>query len=106
MTTTQDNTTPTQTEAQASTVSAKAIRKGRAQVEKKAVALERLTISYVAPDALKPNSYNPNRQSEHDFDLLLRSIQEDGFTQPIIAQQDGFWNYVSRQRYKGAKGRS
>jgi ParB-like chromosome segregation protein Spo0J len=33
---------------------------------------------------VSPNDYNPNRQSEADFDLLIRSIKEDGFTQPIV----------------------
>lgn len=63
-------------------------KKGRKAVEKKAIALERLEIKYVPVGDVKPNSYNPNRQSEHDFELLLRSMREDGFTQPIIVLQD------------------
>lgn len=38
-------------------------------------------------DSIKPNSYNPNRQSEHEFELLCRSIEEDGFTQPILVNE-------------------
>lgn len=60
-------------------------RKGRKAVEKKARQLERLQIEYVPVGDLLPNPYNPNRQSEHDFELLLRSMEEDGFTQPILA---------------------
>ena len=60
-------------------------RKGRKAVAKKAKQLERLTIEYVPVGALMPNPYNPNRQNEHDFELLLRSMEEDGFTQPILA---------------------
>lgn len=60
-------------------------RKARQQVEKKNQALTRLRVEYVSVDTLDPNDYNPNRQSEHDFELLLRSIVEDGFTQPIVA---------------------
>jgi len=60
-------------------------RRGRRAVAKKARALERLSIEYVAVGDLLPNPYNPNRQSEHDFELLLRSMEEDGFTQPILA---------------------
>lgn len=63
--------------------------KGKKEIAKKNSVLEKLVIEYVAPTALKPNSYNPNRQSEHDFELLCRSMKEDGFTQPIIVQQDG-----------------
>jgi ParB-like chromosome segregation protein Spo0J len=62
--------------------------KGRKAVEKKARTLQRLTVEYVPTDSLRPNDYNPNRQSEHDFELLLRSMREDGFTQPIIVQPD------------------
>ena len=38
---------------------------------------------------MQPNSYNPNRQNEHEFKLLCSSMQEDGFTQPIIVASDG-----------------
>lgn len=61
--------------------------RGAKAIEKKANALQRLNIEYVDVDSIKPNSYNPNRQSEHDFKLLLRSIQEDGFTQPVVVQR-------------------
>ena len=63
-------------------------RKGRKKVERKAVALERLNVEYTSIDSLKPNTYNPNRQSDHDFELLLRSMEEDGFTQPIVVNND------------------
>ena len=58
--------------------------KGRAAIEKRTNALQVLRIEYVPIDDVEPNDYNPNRQSEHDYDLLKRSITEDGFTQPII----------------------
>lgn len=63
--------------------------KGRKTVEKTANALQRLEVQYVPIMAVHPNTYNPNRQSEHEFDLLLRSMQEDGFTQPIIVMLNG-----------------
>lgn len=53
--------------------------------EKHNVALQTLIIEYLPIDAVKPNDYNPNRQSEHDFELLCKSIDEDGMTQPIVA---------------------
>lgn len=59
-------------------------KKGAKEIKKNAFALKELKIVYVPVDSIRPNTYNPNRQSDHDFDLLLRSIQEDGFTQPII----------------------
>jgi ParB-like chromosome segregation protein Spo0J len=62
--------------------------KGRKVVEKRANKLEALEITYVSRLELKPNSYNPNRQSDHDFELLIRSMEEDGFTQPVIALRD------------------
>lgn len=49
------------------------------------VVLTKLVIEYVPIDSLKPNDYNPNRQSEHDFELLCKSIDEDGMTQPVVA---------------------
>ena len=62
--------------------------KGRKAIEKKNQVLERLKIEYVGVDQVKPNSYNPNRQSEHDFELLVRSMREDGFTQPVLVLKD------------------
>lgn len=59
--------------------------KGRAAVEKKNEALSTLAIEYVGVGDIKPNNYNPNRQSEADFELLQRSMEEDGFTQPVVA---------------------
>lgn len=59
--------------------------KGKAQIEKQAHALEQLDITYLPTAELRANSYNPNRQSEHDYRLLTASITEDGFTQPVVA---------------------
>lgn len=61
-------------------------RKGHKKVEKTANALQVLKVEYVPIDSILPNTYNPNRQSEHEFELLCRSMREDGFTQPIIVQ--------------------
>jgi len=62
--------------------------KGQAAVEKKAEALGELKIEYMTLDQIHPNDYNPNRQNEHEFDLLCKSIREDGFTQPVIVAND------------------
>jgi ParB-like chromosome segregation protein Spo0J len=61
--------------------------KGAAAIEKKNQVLQQLRVQYVPLGSIHPNAYNPNRQSDHDFELLIRSILEDGFTQPIVAQE-------------------
>lgn len=38
----------------------------------------------VPRDTLIPNPYNPNQQSLADFELLVKSIEEDGFTLPVV----------------------
>jgi ParB-like chromosome segregation protein Spo0J len=63
--------------------------KGKAAVEKANKTLERLTIEYVPIASIHPNSYNPNRQSEHEYELLRKSVEEDGFTQPVLVAEDG-----------------
>jgi len=62
-------------------------KKGQKQVEALANKLERLAIEYVPIDSIEPNEYNPNRQSERDFELLLKSMRDDGFTQPVIVHR-------------------
>jgi len=76
--------------------------KGRKAVEKKAQALQRLTVEYVSAAAVRPNSYNPNRQSDHDFYLLILSMLEDGFTQPIIVQKQTKEIVDGEHRWTGA----
>lgn len=61
--------------------------KGRKHIEKHITTLKKLTVEFVNPETIYPNAYNPNRQSENDFELLLSSMQEDGFTQPILVQR-------------------
>ena len=53
-----------------------------------AVHLDKLDVEYVPIEELKPNLYNPNRQSEQEFELLKRSMLEDGFTQPVIVDAE------------------
>ena len=77
--------------------------KGKAEVEKKANALRELKISYVKPEDIKPNDYNPNRQDPHDFELLLKSMTEDGFTQPIIVQKSTKQIVDGEHRWKAAQ---
>jgi ParB-like chromosome segregation protein Spo0J len=46
--------------------------------------LESLTIEWCDSDKLNPNPWNPNRQNEHEFNMLVKSIEDAGFTQPIM----------------------
>ena len=63
------------------------IKRGKKAIETKTNRLERLVVEYVPIDSVVPNSYNSNRQNPHDFELLLKSIREDGFTTPIIVMK-------------------
>jgi hypothetical protein len=49
--------------------------------------LETLVIEWAVPGQLKPNPWNPNRQSEHEFQMLCASITDAGFTQPIMVTE-------------------
>lgn len=77
--------------------------RGKREVEKKANMLEELKVSYEKLDDLRPNSYNPNRQSDRDFELLCRSMKEDGFTQPIVAIKEGKIIVDGEHRWRAAK---
>ena len=50
--------------------------------------LRKLKVEEVPASTVHPNTYNPNWQDPHEFELLLRSMKDDGFTTPIIVQQD------------------
>jgi hypothetical protein len=54
-------------------------------------------------DSILPNKYNPNRQSDHEFELLCRSIEEDGFTQPVLVQKDTMTIVDGEHRYRAMK---
>ena len=45
-------------------------------------------INWINRDELKPNNYNPNVVAPPELKLLKISIQEDGWTQPIVANAD------------------
>jgi len=77
--------------------------KGRKAVAKKAQVLKALVIEYVPIESVFPNDYNPNRQSEHDFELLQRSMEEDGFTQPIICLRESRKIVDGEHRWRASK---
>ena len=71
-------------------------------VKDDAVRLGVLEIEHVPLTAIQPNEYNPNRQSDHDFELLQRSITEDGFTQPVIVHRESGRIVDGEHRWRAA----
>lgn len=56
-------------------------------------------VKWVNRDTLKPNDYNPNKVAPPEMELLITSILEDGWTQPIVILPDstivdGFHRYT------------
>jgi ParB-like chromosome segregation protein Spo0J len=47
--------------------------------------LDKLEVIYLPIDALVGNTWNPNRQSDWEFQLLTSSMRNDGFISPVIA---------------------
>jgi len=47
------------------------------------------TVEWVPRDVLHANGYNPNKVAPPELALLKLSILEDGWTQPIVAREDG-----------------
>lgn len=45
-------------------------------------------VKWVDRASLRPNDYNPNFVAPPELDLLIVSILEDGFTQPIVVLPD------------------
>ncbi|GHV78623.1 hypothetical protein AGMMS49944_04140 [Spirochaetia bacterium] len=45
-------------------------------------------IIWVPCDQVHPNDYNPNAVAKKEMGLLKKSIQSDGYTQPIVTVQD------------------
>ena len=56
-------------------------------------------VRWLSRDSLKPNDYNPNKVAPPELELLIVSILEDGWTQPIVILPDntivdGFHRYT------------
>lgn len=49
--------------------------------------LERVTVEYVAADSVGPNDYNNHRYRDDQFCLLMASMDDDGFTTPILVDR-------------------
>ena len=50
------------------------------------------TVQWVPADKVHANDYNPNKVAKPEMQLLRRSIEADGFTQPIVVWRvdDGY----------------
>ncbi|WP_210251357.1 IbrB-like domain-containing protein [Aureimonas psammosilenae] len=46
-------------------------------------------VTWVRSDTIRGNSYNPNTVAPPEMRLLRRSIEADGYTQPIVACAEG-----------------
>lgn len=46
-------------------------------------------VLWVSAAAIEANDYNPNSVAPPEMELLRVSIEEDGYTQPIVTWQDG-----------------
>ncbi len=62
------------------------------------------TLQWVDHDRLRANDYNPNKVSEENLQLLVQSIQMNGWTLPIVVRPDytiidGFhrWTVAGRE---------
>ena len=68
-------------------------------------------VQWVPVEKIKPNDYNPNSVANVEMGLLLKSIQHDGYTQPIVTIYDlekdeyvivdGFHRYFTCLHNKG-----
>ena len=46
-------------------------------------------VRWVSVERVRANNYNPNKVAPPEMKLLKLSIQEDGFTQPVVTVRDG-----------------
>lgn len=68
-------------------------------------------VQWVHIDQVHPNGYNPNSVAHHEMRLLHTSIDQDGYTQPVVAIEDennpghyeivdGFHRYTIMRNYR------
>lgn len=50
--------------------------------------IEKLDVEWVDPSDLVPNDWNPNHMPDHREDMLVLSILDNGWTQPVVARPD------------------
>lgn len=53
------------------------------------------SVRWVPAEQVKANDYNPNSVAKPEMDLLRRSIEADGYTQPIVVwETDGMYEVI------------
>lgn len=72
-----------------------------------------LNVRMIPMNKIKPNTYNPNNVAPPEMKLLKTSIEEDGYTQPIVVYYDkgqdlyiivdGFHRYRCAKEYFNLK---
>jgi len=75
-------------------------------------------VFWVPIERVRANDYNPNQVADKEMELLYRSIEADGYTQPIVVVEDdskrpteyevidGFHRYLVMKRHEGISERS
>lgn len=69
-------------------------------------------VLWVKEEEISPNDYNPNNMAPQEKRLLTKSLESDGFTQPIVVIEkqdhrfeivDGFHRHLLSQSKSGLK---
>lgn len=66
-------------------------------------------VLWIKNEQIAPNDYNPNNVAPPEKKLLLKSIEADGFTQPVVVAQSGPQEYEivdGFHRHELGKGKS
>ncbi|WP_336218984.1 ParB/RepB/Spo0J family partition protein [Citrobacter amalonaticus] len=66
-------------------------------------------VLWIKNEQIAPNDYNPNNVAPPEKKLLLKSIETDGFTQPVVVTQSGPQEYEivdGFHRHELGKGKS
>ena len=61
-----------------------------------------LAIEYVRIEDIMPNTYNPNTHVPDSFDLLIKSLDYFGFTQPIVVNKPTMEIVDGEHRFRAA----
>jgi len=73
----------------------------------KSITFPVLEVKMVPTEKVQPNNWNPNSVAPPEFKLLQHSIEEDGFTQPVVcyydAENDMYIIIDGFHRYRCAK---
>jgi ParB-like chromosome segregation protein Spo0J len=60
-------------------------------------------IEWIDRNDLRPNNYNPNVQARPEFDLLMTSILEDGWTCPLVIHRESMTIIDGEHRWRASE---